>query len=96
MILFVLCVGQRVGLWRLEIHTAMHVSFHVKRSLCLILTKAGQFHLKFHVNTFYEGLFSVSSSAVVCMWIDKEILIDYNRNAYVSENTNSESKENAY
>lgn len=88
-------MGQRVDVWRLEIHTAMHISFHVTRSLCLILTKTGQFLLKFHVNRFYEDLFSVSS-AIVCMWIDKEILIDYNRNAYVSENANSESKENAY
>jgi hypothetical protein len=72
-------VGQRVDLWRLEIHTAIHISFHVK----------------FPVIRFYEGPFSVSS-AMICMWIDKEILIDYNRYAYVAENANSESEENAY
>ena len=53
----------------------MHISFHVKRSLCLILTKPGQFHAKFPIIRFYEGLFSVSS-VIVCMWIEMEILID--------------------
>jgi len=75
MILFVVCVGHWVDLWRLEIHTAMHISFHVKRSLCLILTKAGHLHAKFSIIIrFYEDLFSVSS-VIVCMWTDTEILI---------------------
>jgi len=95
MILFVLRVEQWVDLWRLEIHTAIHISFHVKRSLYLILTKAGQLHLKFPIIRFYEGLFSVSS-VIICMWTDTEILIDFNRNAYVSQNSNSKSKENTY
>ena len=80
MILFVSRVGQWVDLWRLEIHTAMHISFHVKKSLCLILTKAGQLHAKVPIITFYEGLFSVSS-VIICMWTDTEILIDFNKNA---------------
>jgi len=71
----ILRVGQWVDLWRLEIHTAIHVSFHVKRSLYLILTKAGQLHPKFPIIRFYEGLFNVSS-VIICMWTDTEILIE--------------------
>jgi len=52
----------------------MHISFHVKRSLCLILTKAGQLYVKFPIIRVYEGLFSVSS-VIICMWTDIEILI---------------------
>jgi hypothetical protein len=58
----------------------MHFSFPVKRSLCLILTKAGQLYAKFPVIRVYEGVFSVSS-VIICMWTNT----DFNRNAYVSE-----------